>query len=99
MDTTEDQTAFAASVRKFAHDRLAPGALARAHEPSYPWDVARMLADQGLLGLTIPECDGGQGATLLDAVVAIQEVGMACPKSADIVQAGNFGALRTFADV
>lgn len=98
MENTEDQTAFAASVRKFAHDRLAPGALARAHEHSYPWDVARMLADQGLLGLTVPESDGGQGATLLDAVVAIQEVGMACPKSADIVQAGNFGALRTFAE-
>jgi alkylation response protein AidB-like acyl-CoA dehydrogenase len=57
-----------------------------------------MLADQGLLGLTVPERDGGQGATLLAAVTAIQEVGMVCPKSADIVQAGNFGALRTFAE-
>ena len=98
MDSTDERSAFAASVRKFAQDRLAPGALARAHDVSYPWDVAKLLADQGLLGLTVPERDGGQGATLLDAVTAIQEVGMACPKSADIVQAGNFGALRTFAE-
>src|SRR4051794_16934082 len=98
MDSTDDRDAFAGSVRKFAQDRLAPGALARAHDTSYPWDVAKLLADQGLLGLTVPERDGGQGATLLDAVIAIQEVGMSCPKSADIVQAGNFGALRTFAE-
>ena len=34
----------------------------------------------------------------MDAVIAIQEVALVCPKSADIVQAGNFGAIRTFAE-
>ena len=53
---------------------------------------------QGLLGLTIPEEVGGQGASLLDAVLAIEQVALACPKSADIVQAGNFGAIRTLAE-
>ncbi|RSM47071.1 acyl-CoA dehydrogenase [Amycolatopsis balhimycina DSM 5908] len=96
--STEDRTAFAESVRAFAHDRLAAGALERAHDPGYPWDIAELLARQGLLGLTVPERDGGQGATLLDAVTAIREVGLVCPKSADVVQAGNFGALRTFAE-
>jgi len=96
--TNEDRAAFAASVREFARDRLAAGALARAHDHGYPWEVAAMLAEAGLLGLTVPESDGGQGASLLDAVVAIQEVGLVCPKSADVVQAGNFGALRTFAE-
>lgn len=96
--TVEDRAAFAASVRAFARDRLAAGALARAHDHGYPWEVAALLGEAGLLGLTVPERDGGQGASLLDAVVAIQEVGLACPKSADVVQAGNFGALRTFAE-
>ncbi|MEV5712886.1 acyl-CoA dehydrogenase [Amycolatopsis mediterranei] len=96
--STEDRTAFAESIRAFARDRLAAGALERAHAPGYPWEVAELLAQQGLLGLTVPEEDGGQGATLLDAVLAIQEIGLVCPKSADVVQAGNFGALRTFAE-
>ena len=96
--STEDRTAFAESIRAFARDRLADGALERAHAPGYPWEVAELLAQQGLLGLTVPEEDGGQGATLLDAVLAIQEIGLVCPKSADVVQAGNFGALRTFAE-
>ena len=57
-----------------------------------------MLADQGLLGIAFAEEDGGQGGTLMHAVLAIQEVALACPKSADIVQAGNFGPIRTFVE-
>jgi alkylation response protein AidB-like acyl-CoA dehydrogenase len=95
---TDDQAAFRDSVTAFARDRLAPGAHARAHRPEYPWEVAKALAAQGLLGLTIPESKGGQGGSLLDAVIAIQAVAVGCPRSADVVQAGNFGAVRTFAE-
>ncbi len=98
FELTEEQTAFAESVRRFAQAKLKDGALERAHARSYPWDIAGMLADQGLLGITVPEKDGGIGGTLMDAVIAIQEVALVCPKSADIVQAGNFGAIRTFAE-
>lgn len=94
----EDQQAFADSIRAWASKHLAAGALDRAHDAHYSWDTAKLLADQGLLGLTIPQSDGGQGATLADAVIAIQELALICPKSADIVQAGNFGAIRTFAE-
>ena len=98
FELTAAQTAFAETVRRFALAKLKDGALDRAHALSYPWDIARMLAEQGLLGITIPEKDGGMGGTLMDAVIAIQEVALVCPKSADIVQAGNFGAIRTFAE-
>jgi alkylation response protein AidB-like acyl-CoA dehydrogenase len=93
-----EQTALRDSVETFAKAKLAPHALERAHAADYPWDVARMLADQGLLGLTIPESQGGQGASLVDAVIAIQGIATGCPRSADVVQAGNFGAIRTFAE-
>jgi alkylation response protein AidB-like acyl-CoA dehydrogenase len=86
------------SVEGFAAKVLAPDALARAHSPEYPWDVARKFGEQGLLGLSIPEDKGGQGAGLLAAVTAIQAVATGCPRSADVVQAGNFGAVRTFAE-
>ena len=98
FDLSEEHRAFADSVRRFARSNLAEGALARAHEPGYPWETARRIAEQGLLGITIPEADGGIGGTLMDAVIAIQEVALVCPKSADIVQAGNFGPIRTFAE-
>jgi alkylation response protein AidB-like acyl-CoA dehydrogenase len=93
-----DQIAFADSVDRLARTELAAGALARAHDTQYPWDVAKLFAENGLLGITMAEADGGQGGTLMDAVIAIQTVAKYCPKSADVVQAGNFGPIRTFAD-
>lgn len=98
FNLSEEHQAFADSVSRFAREKLAAGALERAHSPEYPWETARMLADQGLLGIAFPEEDGGQGGTLMHAVLAIQQVALVCPKSADIVQAGNFGPIRTFVE-
>lgn len=95
---TQDQIELAESVRRFAEGTLADGALARAHAPGYPWDVAQRLAEMGMLGITLTPEDGGIGGTLMDAVITIQELAMVCPKSADVVQAGNFGPIRTFAE-
>jgi alkylation response protein AidB-like acyl-CoA dehydrogenase len=95
---TPEQQQFRDAVRGFAERHLRDGALARAHAPEHPWDVARLMAEQGLLGITIPEKDGGQGGTLMDAVIAIETVALVCPRSADVVQAGNFGAIRVLAE-
>ncbi|MFH5926379.1 acyl-CoA dehydrogenase family protein [Roseomonas xinghualingensis] len=95
---TEDQRIFADSVRRFAEEHLAADALKRAHTPGFPYDVAQLAAQQGLLGITIREEDGGQGGTLMDAVLAIEQVALVCPRSADVIQAGNFGPIRTFAE-
>jgi len=97
-DLTEDQRSLVDSVARFAEAELAPGALERAHSREYPWEVAEKLAGMGLLGITMPEADGGLGGTLMDAVLAIQTVAKYCPKSADVVQAGNFGPIRTFVE-
>lgn len=94
---SEEQRLFADAVRAFAERHLREGALARAHDDGYPWDVAALMAEQGLLGITVPEADGGIGGSLMDAVIAIQEIARVCPRSADVVQAGNFGAIRVLA--
>lgn len=70
----EQQRAFADSVANFARKELADGALERAHSAVFPHDVARCMAEFGLLGITLPEADGGQGGTLMDAVIAIEQV-------------------------
>ena len=56
------------------------------------------MAAQGLMGITMPEADGGQGGTLMDAVLAIEAVAQVCPRSADVIQAGNFGPVRVLAE-
>jgi len=98
FELTAEQRSFRDAVRGFADKHLREGALARAHAPEHPADVARLMAQQGLMGITIPEADGGQGGTLMDAILAIETVALSCPRSADVVQAGNFGAIRVLAE-
>src|SRR3989442_14344084 len=90
---TPEEEQFRDSVRRFAEKHLAKGARERAHSPEYPWDVAKLMAGQGLLGITVAEADGGQGGALIDAVIAIETVASMCPRSADVVQGGNFGPI------
>jgi len=94
---TADQVAFQDTVRAFARRELEADALKRAHSEEFPRDVAKKMAAAGLLGITLPEADGGQGGTLMDAVLAIEQVALICPRSADLIQEGNFGAIRVLA--
>ena len=95
---TPEQEEFRVAVRRFAERHLKAGARERAHSRDYPWDVAKLMAAQGLLGITMPEAVGGQGGTLMDAVIAIETIASVCPRSADVVQAGNFGPVRVLAE-
>ncbi len=100
MDFTlsPEQQEFQTAVRRFSEKTLLSGAVERAHSQAYPWDVARAMSSQGLLGITIAEEDGGAGGSLMDAVIAIEAVASVCPRSADVIQAGNFGAIRVLAE-
>jgi len=95
---TDEQQMFYDSVCRFASTELGPGAAARARAGEYPWDIAQKCAQMGLLGITICQEDGGQGGTLIDAILAIQAVAEVCPRSGDVIQAGNFGPIRTLAE-
>src|SRR4029078_8534112 len=46
----------------------------------------------------IRESEGGEGGSLRDAVIAIEQIAAVCPRSADVGQFGNFGPIRTFAE-
>src|SRR3954452_17384982 len=94
---TPKQEQFRDAVLRFARAELDDGAIESAHAPAYPWDVAKRMGKKVLLGITIPEPHGGQAGTLMDAVLAIEAVASACPRSADVVQAGNFGPIRVVA--
>ena len=94
---SDQQQMFADSVAAFARKELQDGALERAHAGELSRDSLKRMADAGLLGITLPEADGGGGGTLMDAVIAIEQVARFCPRSADVVQEGNFGAIRVLA--
>tara|TARA_B110001452_G_scaffold162167_1_gene134988 strand:+ start:76 stop:1230 length:1155 start_codon:yes stop_codon:yes gene_type:complete len=98
FNLSEEQIIFKDSVRNLAERHLKENNLERAHDPNFPKDIARLFAKNGLMGIPIPERDGGQGGKLMDAVIAIEQVALVCPRSADVIQSGSFGPLRTFAE-
>ncbi|SVC85942.1 uncharacterized protein METZ01_LOCUS338796, partial [marine metagenome] len=71
---TDSQKMFVESVRRFARTHLQEGAIERVRSPDYPWDTAKLIADQQLMGITLPEIDGGLGGTLMDAVLAVEQI-------------------------
>ncbi len=98
FNLTEEQILFQNSVRSLADKYLKKDNLRRAHDPLFPKDIAKLFSKNGLMGITLPEKDGGQGGKLMDAVLAIEQVALICPRSADVIQAGSFGPIRTFAE-
>ena len=71
---TEAQEMFRREVRDFARRELAPGAKERARVCGAPRDILKKLADMGLLGISIPEKYGGQGADWVSLGIAIEEL-------------------------
>lgn len=58
FNLSDDQRQFGEAVRKFARAELADGALQRANSDEIPKEIARRMAEIGLLGITIPEQKG-----------------------------------------
>jgi alkylation response protein AidB-like acyl-CoA dehydrogenase len=81
---TEEQQQLFESARRLAQKRFA-------------FDHVRVLAEAGFTGITIPVEDGGQGGSLLDAVLVMEAVSQVSPAAGDAVQATNFGAIRQLA--
>lgn len=91
---TTEQQALQESARRLAETRFAPKAFTW---DGFPWENAKALAEQGFTGITIPAEDGGQGGSLMDAVLVMEAISKVCPNSGDAVQATNFGGIRQLA--
>jgi alkylation response protein AidB-like acyl-CoA dehydrogenase len=84
-------------ARDLARDKFSEKAYTWVKRGEVPWENAKILAEQGLMGMTLSEEDGGQGMTLMDAILVMEEIAKVCPNTADMFQAGNFGAIRQVA--
>ena len=80
---TDEQNQLRDAVRKFSADHFAEEKVRQLMESDPPFDPkvwARLGGELGVLGLSVPEADGGVGGTLVDQAVAIEELGarLAC---------------------
>jgi alkylation response protein AidB-like acyl-CoA dehydrogenase len=75
---SDEQAQLLSAVRKFAADNFDEQAIRRLMESDPPFDPAvwgRLGAELGVLGLSVPEDDGGVGGTLVDQAVAVEVLG------------------------
>jgi alkylation response protein AidB-like acyl-CoA dehydrogenase len=93
----EEQMELQKWAREFAKEKFSEKAYTWTKNGEIPWENAKILAEHGLMGMTIEEEDGGQGMSMIDAMIVMEEIAKVCPSTADMFQVGNFGAIRQLA--
>ena len=61
-------------AREFAREAVLPGAMERDGSKEFPAEQVAQLAEMGFMGMFVPEEYGGAGLTILDYVVALEEI-------------------------
>ncbi len=77
FDLTADQVALADAARELLDDRCPPARVRAVHDTASGWDDglwARMV-EQGWLGVTVPESEGGLGLGTVELAVLLEQTG------------------------
>ncbi|MGH9583834.1 MAG: acyl-CoA dehydrogenase family protein, partial [Bryobacteraceae bacterium] len=85
----EEERFFQASVRRFAKERIAPHVRAMDEEGIFRPEILREMFDLGLMGIGIGEEYGGQGGTLFQSILAIEELAKVDPSASVIADVQN----------
>ena len=72
---SEEEKLLQETVRQFAASHLAPKIEKLDAEEGFNRDAFHKLGELGLLGITVPEKDGGAGLGATAATIAFEEVG------------------------
>ena len=90
---TETQKQIVASLDDVGRKVFTQKAARWDENHEYPWENIHQLREMGVLGMTIPEAYGGQGSSLIDAVLAIETTAKYCGVTARAIVETNMGAL------
>ena len=77
-DLTGEQKLIQKTIREFAEEEVAKGALERDRTKQFPKEIFKKLADLGMMGLTFPEEYGGAGADTISFCIVVEELSKAC---------------------
>ncbi|MGZ8197666.1 MAG: acyl-CoA dehydrogenase family protein [Burkholderiales bacterium] len=91
---SEGQLVIQNEAQRLARDVLKDRAARWDQNAEVPWENIRLLAEQGYLGLLVPERYGGAGGTIMDLVLVLEQFGWACVSTTMYVFSSNVHANR-----
>lgn len=86
---TEDQRLVRDAARDFAQSVLAPHAAQWDRDAALPDEVVRQMGELGLLGMLVPEAQGGSKTDDLAYALAIEEIAAGCASCATLMSVHN----------
>jgi len=90
----ENQLQVRDGARRLARSAFKDRAARWDQNSEVPWDNIKLLADQGYLGLLVPEQFGGAGGSIMDLVLVLEEFGWACVSTTMYAFSSNVHANR-----
>ncbi|WP_080845019.1 acyl-CoA dehydrogenase family protein [Cytobacillus gottheilii] len=78
FNLTSEQEMIYKTIKEFAEEEVAPGALERDKTKAFPKDIFKQLADLGMMGLPFPEEYGGAGADAISFAIVTELLSKAC---------------------
>jgi alkylation response protein AidB-like acyl-CoA dehydrogenase len=81
----DDQKMLRDSVRRIAESEFAPRAAEVDATETFPREAFRILGENGLLGVQVPEEYGGAGAGMLSLILTVEEVARVCASTSVIL--------------
>jgi alkylation response protein AidB-like acyl-CoA dehydrogenase len=92
FEFSEEQLAIRETIRELVQDRVAPRAAEIDETQEYPKDIERLLADNGVLSIPIPEQYGGISGSSVTICMGIEEIAKACASSSLILAVHALGS-------
>jgi alkylation response protein AidB-like acyl-CoA dehydrogenase len=88
-ELTPEQRLIQAVARDFAEKEVRPIASAIDREARFPRETVARMGELGLMGIAIPDAEGGSGGDTVGYVVAVEEVAKVCASHAVIMSVNN----------
>lgn len=85
FNLTEEQHMPRDMVKKIAENEFRPKAAEIDKKEEFPWQNKKILEDNGLLGIQVPQEYGGAGAGMVSLAIAVEEVARVCASTSVIL--------------
>ena len=89
FELTEDQLAVQEVARGFTEKKLKPRAEEFDAESKMDMDLIKEMGDLGLLGIALPEEQGGGGMDTVSYMITVEELSRGCPSHAAVLALHN----------